>query len=564
MAADTKIILSAEDRTAAAFNSVRRGLGDIDKAGQTIKSTFASLGVTLGAGFSVRAIAELSDNYSGLQARLKLASRSTEEFNAANEAVQRIAAAAQAPLLETATLYTRIASSLKDTAISQADMVNTTEAVALALRISGASAAESSSAMLQFSQAMASGVLRGEEFNAVNESAPRLLQALASSLKVGVGSLRDMAKEGQLTREVLINGLANQLPTLRKEAETLPKTFGAAFTELRNNLLLTVGGFNELSGAGQTMADKLVEIGKPAIATTFQTLAIVGANVAFVFKGIGTEIGGIAAQVAALARGDFKGFRLIGDAMKQDAQKARAELDAFEKRVLGFSNEVKAKAEASSGGSGGGGVLGNLISSSGSEKTQSALRKAFSTQPLDEFLDKFKERRRQISEEYRRLQADLTGPSTEGATGGDISAEILKGRTALGGKDQVGVSIATERAKEMLRGLKDSGGTTDELNYYSRELQKLEQDAIAMQESVAKSALAAANKEILTINQAAEKLKYQIDVPFLAEQMKAALQEVARALSSDPLRVPVMASPSVAYTAGSPQSVSIASTKFGR
>lgn len=71
-----------------------------------------------------------------------------------------------------------------------------------------------------------------------------------------------------------------------------------------------------------------------AVRTVLETMVVVGSEVAFVFKGVGTEIGGIAAQIAALGRGDFKGFSAIGDAMKADAERARAEHDAFIARIM--------------------------------------------------------------------------------------------------------------------------------------------------------------------------------------------------------------------------------------
>jgi len=340
--ANAAIILTATDKTQAAFNNAQRNLDALTGAASRFNAALAGVGL----GVSLQAIGQMADDYASLQARLKLASRSAEEFAAANEAVQRIAAASSAPLLETATLYTRIASSLKDTSVSQAEMVGTTEAVALSLRISGASAAEASSAMLQFSQAVASGVLRGEEFNAVNESAPRLMQALAKSLGVSVGALRDMAKEGQLTRDVLINGLARQLPELRREAESLPKTLGATFTDLNNKLLLTVGQIDKITGASNGLAQAFDKIGKPLILTTFQTLGVVGANVAYVFNQVGKEIGGIAAQLAALATGNFREAGIIGDIMKRDAALARKELDDIERRIMGLGGKTQAAAAA--------------------------------------------------------------------------------------------------------------------------------------------------------------------------------------------------------------------------
>lgn len=70
------------------------------------------------------------------------------------------------------------------------------------------------------------------------------------------------------------------------------------------------------------------------VLTTLQTVSIVAANVAYVFNAVGRELGGVAAQWVALQTFDFKGFTAIGDAMREDAKRARAELDAFEKRVM--------------------------------------------------------------------------------------------------------------------------------------------------------------------------------------------------------------------------------------
>lgn len=334
---------ASASKQAAALRERFAGAAEFRNSVDQVRNSFARLRAaaapllaTLAAGFSVRGLAEAADGYANLQARLKLAARSQEEFAASNDAIQRIARAAQAPLVETAALYTRIAISLKDTDVSQAQFVDTTEAVALALRISGAAVSESQSAMLQFSQAIASGVLRGEEFNAIAENAPRLMQALAAALGKPVGELRAMAKEGQLTREVLINGLAAELPKLRREAESLPKTLSGAFTELGNSLLLTVGQIDQATGASASLAKSLLDLGKPAIRVVFEALAVLGANVAFVFKTVGREIGAYAAQIAAILRLDFKGARFIRDAVTEDSKAARAELDALEKKIFGL------------------------------------------------------------------------------------------------------------------------------------------------------------------------------------------------------------------------------------
>lgn len=81
-----------------------------------------------------------------------------------------------------------------------------------------------------------------------------------------------------------------------------------------------------------------------AMKTVLQTVAVVGANVAFVLKATGREIGGISAQMAALAQLDFKGFSAIGALMREDAEAARRALDEYEKRILGLSQSEKSAA----------------------------------------------------------------------------------------------------------------------------------------------------------------------------------------------------------------------------
>jgi tape measure domain-containing protein len=227
---------------------------NIDKAfaglGAGIKGAFG--GIT--AALSIRELGQMADSFTNIQARLKLATRDANEFAEASDNIKRIASSSKSSLESTATLYTRISNALLDIGGTQAQVAATTQALALGLRLSGATAEESASAMLQFSQAIGSGVLRGEEFNAINEAAPRIMKALADSIGVPVGQLRKLAEEGKITRDILVNSLGSQLPTLIKEAETLPDTIGAAFQNAKNEILLTVGAIDKATGASSAFA----------------------------------------------------------------------------------------------------------------------------------------------------------------------------------------------------------------------------------------------------------------------------------------------------------------------
>jgi tape measure domain-containing protein len=227
---------------------------NVDKAfanlSSGIKGAFGGITAALGA----NELGQMADSFTNIQARLKLATRDANEFAEANDNIKRIASSSKSSLESTATLYTRISNALLDIGGTQAQVAATTQALALGLRLSGATAEESASAMLQFSQAIGSGVLRGEEFNAINEAAPRIMKALADSIGVPVGQLRKLAEEGKITRDILVNSLGSQLPALIKEAETLPNTIGAAFQNAKNEILLTVGAIDKATGASSAFA----------------------------------------------------------------------------------------------------------------------------------------------------------------------------------------------------------------------------------------------------------------------------------------------------------------------
>ncbi|WP_043003952.1 tape measure protein [Comamonas testosteroni] len=221
----------------------RRAQQQLDKTASSLEGFQAKLTQVASA---VAALASASyliaqmDAYTKLSAQLKLATDSTSEFNTAMSQVKQIAQEAQTDISGVAVLYARITSATKEMGTSQAQMAAVTRAVALSLKVSGAGANEAASATLQLSQAFATGTLRGEEFNAVNEASPRLMKALADGIGVPVGQLREMAAAGKLTSEVMANALPRALKDLEQEAKSV-QTIGGAFQQLHNEATLFIG-----------------------------------------------------------------------------------------------------------------------------------------------------------------------------------------------------------------------------------------------------------------------------------------------------------------------------------
>ena len=252
-------------------NDLSKFQTNADRISKNVNKSFDRLGSGMQAAFSgiaaavsLRELGQMAEAFGNMEARLKLATRNSVEFAQAQENVRRIAATTQSSLEETATLYTRISQSLLDVGGTQKQVAATTEAMALALKVSGATTAEANSAMLQFSQIIASGRTEMGEFNSINEAAPRIMKALADGLGVPIGQLRALQKEGKLTRDVWVEALGSQLPKLMKEAESMPTTISGAFTALRNETLLAVGEIDKLTGATKRVAEAIGLITKGA------------------------------------------------------------------------------------------------------------------------------------------------------------------------------------------------------------------------------------------------------------------------------------------------------------
>ncbi|AMR66757.1 tape measure protein [Aquipseudomonas alcaligenes] len=197
----------------------------------------AAVAAAAAAGAAATQVAQGADEVGRLDTRLKLATKSQEEFNRAQFELDRIADETQGDISGLVGLYSRLQRPLRDVGMGQKETLETIEAVSLAMKIGGTSAEESSAAIQQLSQALASGTLRGDEFNSVLEQSDRVAGALADEFGVTIGQLREMASQGQITTEAIVKAFGNQLPKLRQEfaqfSPELTTAISRAGTELK-------------------------------------------------------------------------------------------------------------------------------------------------------------------------------------------------------------------------------------------------------------------------------------------------------------------------------------------
>jgi tape measure domain-containing protein len=248
---------SAGEKAAAGMAEVKAGMSAFGDQVATAKTQLlAFLSINWAAG-KVQEIVQIADAWNMMSARLKLATAGQREYAVAQKELFDIAQRIGVPIQETATLYGKLQQAVRMLGGEQKDALTITESISQALRLSGASATEAQSSLLQFGQALASGVLRGEEFNSVVENSPRLAQALADGLNVPIGRLRKLAEEGRLTADVVVNALLSQKDKLASEYAQLPQTVSQSFERLKNAAGLWINKLDESTGFTKKLAEAL-------------------------------------------------------------------------------------------------------------------------------------------------------------------------------------------------------------------------------------------------------------------------------------------------------------------
>ena len=228
-----RIFIETVDNTTRGLRSAQKKLTKFERLLARVQTTLLGF-VGINIGFNLaRGLIRASDSAIELDAKLRLMTDSTNEFNEAQEGLLEISKESGSSLEANTILFTRMNRAIKANGESMQTTLAVTRLISQGLRISGASAQESASVVRQFSQAMQSGVLRGEEFNAIMENGGRIAQALSDGLGKSLGELRAMSKEGLLTANVVIPALTSQSAILAAENAKLPLTIGRAFENVR-------------------------------------------------------------------------------------------------------------------------------------------------------------------------------------------------------------------------------------------------------------------------------------------------------------------------------------------
>ncbi|HHA1754558.1 TPA: tape measure protein [Enterobacter kobei] len=337
---DTAGILQGRRDIDAALNGLNGSMGRLEaglnrteRSLSSIEGTMSSLtGVAkaLIAALSVQQVGAYAQAWQDLSNKLANAVRDSvppfETLADVTERVFDISQKTRSGLDATATLYARLERSTRSYGVSVEDITRLTTIINQGFVVSGATAEEASNAIIQLAQGLASGALRGDEFNSVNEQGNRLMIALADSMNVSIGALRNMAAEGKLTTEVIVNGLLSQGDKIGQEFAKTTATISQSL-EIANNNITKFFGENATVKTG-------VKIFSDSVISLSENLDVLSTTLTIVAGVMGARYVGALTMATSAKIADIAASRQQVVADNQTAQAALVAANSVQRKAL--------------------------------------------------------------------------------------------------------------------------------------------------------------------------------------------------------------------------------------
>ncbi|OAV34924.1 hypothetical protein AO366_0350 [Moraxella catarrhalis] len=237
-----------------------------------------NVGTLITAG-TLKSIIATADEMQNLASQIRLATSSTEQFHAVQTELRAIANEQRSSFDAVVDLYSNSQRSLSALGKSQQDVINFTRNMTMAMNVGGRSAQAQAAALTQLGQALASGVLRGDEFNSVAEQAPILMDLIAKEMGVTSKAVRELAKDGKITADVVYNAVAKATDSLSAMSAKMPTTVSQALQVIKNEYNYLIDDImNQNSMMSQNIANAVLWA-----AEHFRTLVSAGAMVGAVW-----------------------------------------------------------------------------------------------------------------------------------------------------------------------------------------------------------------------------------------------------------------------------------------
>ena len=283
---ETAQVLTGSQNVNKSLDGLQTGFNKTDKAAANSSKSMGTLGKNIStaggeankfgtaltplagaiAGIvSVQAIAnlqKLSEQFTLLESRVKRLSATASDARTNYAALIQISSAGGSDLTTTIKLWESLTASLTSLGVTRDQVLSLTDTLQKIGKIGGSSAEEISAALRQFSQAVAGGTLRAEEFNSIIEQMPELGRKIADGLGIPFGELRQQMLDGKLTIDRVLTAVYEQTGKVNAEFKNVPRSVGDASNAIVNSMGVAISKIDQAAGASRALAQALDAVAK--------------------------------------------------------------------------------------------------------------------------------------------------------------------------------------------------------------------------------------------------------------------------------------------------------------
>ncbi|OOR89839.1 tape measure protein [Moraxella bovis] len=255
-----------------ATDKTKKELKSVADYGKLVGSHLGMAFAGLGSAVSISHIMQTADRMQDLASKVRINTQTTEEYNAVLQDLRKISTDYWTTIDGVTDLYASSKRALDSLGASQRQVLDFTRNITMAMSVGGGSAQAQEAALVQLGQAMSMGALRGQEFNSVSAQAPVIIDLLTDSLKVSRGELREMAKDGKITSQVMMDAVLGGYDKLQETINKMPTTFAQGIQNIKSQYDFLVDDImNQNSLLSQNLASVALWV-----AENFRTLVGVG------------------------------------------------------------------------------------------------------------------------------------------------------------------------------------------------------------------------------------------------------------------------------------------------
>jgi len=280
--------------------AVEKGLNRAQIAGANLGGVIQKAFAAIGVGIGVRELITVGDSFLNLENRLRTVVRSEQDLFGVETRLFEISQKTRTGFSATVEIYQRFSAAVGRLGVTQTELFKVIENIGKAVALSGASAIESTNALRQFTQGLASGALRGDELRSVLEQLPIVADIIAEKLGVGREAIRELAAKGEVSTKVIIDAFLEADKLLARFDKTTV-TVGQALFTLGNNFLKLVGDVEKSTGAISGFAQVIKFVGENLDTIFAAGLTIVLGRVGLLIKGMLASAAAAATYTASMA-----------------------------------------------------------------------------------------------------------------------------------------------------------------------------------------------------------------------------------------------------------------------